>query len=413
VLKRAKIERLPRAPGVYWFKQGKTILYIGKATSLRDRVGSYLGKNVEAGRGSRISQMVVLADGLGFKPTDSALEALILESQLIKKHQPKYNVQAKDDKSYPYVVITEEDYPRVLMVRGRSKQVADGAIAVSYGPFPQTAELREALKVIRHIFPYRDGCKPGVGRACFNFQLGLCPGVCVGKISKWEYTKVVNRIKLILSGRKKTLTTELTRLMRRASQVRDFEQAAKFRDQLFALKHLADVAVIKNRARDDDFELQDLGRVEAYDVAHFGGKETVGVMTVATAGELRKGEYRKFKLAPSADDLNSLKLVLARRFAHREWSWPELVVVDGGPNQLAATRSVLAKLRPQVSVVAVVKNLQHKPHAVLGLNSITDVALALKYRRPGAKRLILLLNSEAHRFALTWHRTRLRRGNFG
>src|SRR3989344_65919 len=142
--------RLPDTPGIYFFRKGSKILYIGKATSLRDRVKSYFSRDLVHARGPIIADMIFHSDKISFQKTDSVLEALILEAELIKKHKPKYNTKEKDDKSFNHVVITSEAIPKVVVIRGRN---VDGP---SYGPFTSGAQLREALKIIRKIFPFLD-----------------------------------------------------------------------------------------------------------------------------------------------------------------------------------------------------------------------------------------------------------------
>ena len=169
---------IPDSPGIYMFRgPKKALLYIGKAASLRDRVRSYFAADLVRGRGARIVGMVEQATTLVWTATDSVLEALILEANLIKKHQPPYNVDEKDNKSFNYLVITKEDFPRILVVRGRElfdpQKASTLKLKAVFGPFP--SGLKEALKIIRRIFPYRDNCIPcGVGKtprprpACFS-----------------------------------------------------------------------------------------------------------------------------------------------------------------------------------------------------------------------------------------------------
>src|SRR3989338_3218417 len=227
----AVIKKLPTSPGVYFFLGSrKKILYIGKAGSLRDRVKSYFSKDIALSRSPAIQKMVQDACDISFQKTDSVLEAVILEADLIKKFKPKYNTQEKDDKSFNYVVITKEDFPRILLVRGKelfkNKTINLKSEILNlksvFGPFPQGGVLKEALKIIRKIFPFRDSCIPphkqhpnklenvgmlfeknGFGRPCFNRQIGLCPGVCTGEISKEEYAKTIRNIRLFFSGKKK------------------------------------------------------------------------------------------------------------------------------------------------------------------------------------------------------------------
>jgi len=169
--------------------KNKKVLYIGKATSLRDRLRSYFAPDIAEVRSRLIANMIVAAHSIDWRQTDSVLEALILEANLIKTYKPKANTDSKDDKSWNYVVITKEDFPQVLLVRGRALQqgvtlLRDSKVTPwkTFGPFPHGLQLQEALNLIRKIFPYRDSkCKPEQGRPCFNRQIGLCPGVCTAK----------------------------------------------------------------------------------------------------------------------------------------------------------------------------------------------------------------------------------------
>lgn len=401
--------KLPDRPGVYIFKKGRNILYIGKATSLRDRVRSYFSTDLVKGRGERIVAMVAAATAVAHQTTDSILEALILEATLIKKHQPPYNVDEKDDKSFNYVVITREDFPRVLIVRGRelyshSLEARSYKLKAVYGPFPHGMQLQEAMKIIRRIFPFRDAkCVPcGEGknpkcRPCFNRQIGLCPGVCTGEMNKKEYTQRIKHICQFLSGNFKGLKRELAREMKAAARAERFEEAAQLRRQIHALEHVRDVSLIK-----DEHRVAPGGgvRIEAFDVAHTAGTETVAVMSVVRGGEAVKTAYRKFKIHSSTNnDTAALREVLERRLAHPEWPLPRVFVVDGGRGQLNAASKVLTQAGINVPLVGVVKNEFHKPERLIG-----DKHSATAYERD-----ILLANSEAHRFAITWHRNRRRK----
>ncbi|MSU56395.1 MAG: excinuclease ABC subunit C, partial [Candidatus Taylorbacteria bacterium] len=215
-MKREELKKfkLPDEPGVYEFKKGKKILYIGKATSLRDRVRSYFSSDLVKGRGERIVGMVAEARSVSHQKTSSILEALILEATLIKKHQPPYNVDEKDNKSWNYVVVTKENFPRVLVVRGRelfSLTTKNYQLKTTFGPFPYGSQLQEAMKIVRKIFPFRDAkCVPceeqhaarqglAACKPCFNRQIGLCPGVCTGETGKKEYAQRIKHISQFLS----------------------------------------------------------------------------------------------------------------------------------------------------------------------------------------------------------------------
>ncbi|MEK7505241.1 MAG: UvrB/UvrC motif-containing protein [Patescibacteria group bacterium] len=391
------VNKLPDQPGVYFFKRGREILYIGKATSLRDRVRSYFAKEIGETRGPKIEQMLALATRVDYRATESVLEALILESNLIKEHQPIYNSREKDDKSFYYVLITKEAWPRVLLERG-SNLLGQNQGEV-FGPYPHGNELKEALKIIRRIFPFRDKCAPESGRPCFNRQIGLCPGVCSGEITPADYAKIIRHLRLFFQGKKKSLLALLQREMKLAARKQNFEQAARLRNQIFALEHIQDVSLLKRTLRMSDMflNMSDI-RLEAYDVAHLSGKNTVGVMTVITAGELDKASYRKFKLrgvaAEKSDDTANLREILERRFSHPEWPKPDLIIVDGGQAQINVATQIISLHKLKIPVIGVVKDDKHKAGHLLG-----RADLIRDYHRE-----IILANAEAHRFAITYHR---------
>lgn len=383
---------LPDAPGVYFFYgRKKELLYVGKATSLKDRVKSYFAHDILLTRGQKIVKMLEEAERVEFMQTDSVLEALILEANQIKKHQPPANSREKDDKSYNYVLITKEDFPKILVERGKNLQLVKEKIWKNFGPFPHAGELREALKIIRKIFPYRDNkCKLG-GRPCFNAQIGLCPGPCAGRISKKDYRKIIRNLALFFEGKKEKVIRNLEKEMLALAKLELFEEAEKVKRKIFALEHIQDIALIKRDLGESG--TKECFRIEAYDIAHISGTNVVGVMTVVEDGEVNKSQYRKFKIkADKNDDVKNLKEVLERRLNHPEWPMPQLVVVDGGLGQLNAAREVLKKRGIEISAVSVVKDDRHKAKAVLNLIDKSQ------------ERGILLANAEAHRFAIGYHR---------
>jgi excinuclease ABC subunit C len=395
-----KKNKLPQAPGVYIFKNRGNILYIGKATSLKDRVGSYFSKDLISTRGSLLVDMVFRADKIDYIKTDSVLEALILEANLIKKYLPKYNTKEKDNKSFNYVVITREGFPRVLIMRGRNLENDQKKLYRSiFGPFTNSTQLKEALKIIRMIFPFCDTCTPyeeGTKssknpRPCFNYQIGLCPGVCMGLISKKDYQKNIKNIRLFFEGQKKRIIKNLVAEMKLCVKIKDFEKAAKVRNKIFALNHIHDVALIK----EDKSGLNVNFRIEAYDAAHLSGTDNVSVMVVLEKGEFKKSDYRKFHIREShGDDIGALRETLERRLRHIEWTQPNLIVVDGGQAQINIARKVIESLNLKISIVSVVKGEGHKAKALIGNDILIN-----KYKNE-----ILLINAEAHRFAIKFHR---------
>lgn len=401
--------KLPDSAGVYFFKAGKKVLYIGKATSLRDRVKSYFNKDIARSRGALIVKMLKEVNAVDFIKTDSVLEALILEANLIKKHQPKYNTKEKDDKSFNYLVITKENFPRVLIARGkelegfglkpRQKRGSPEHIALQYvlGPFPHGTIFKDAMKIVRKIFPFRDKCKVGQGKPCFNKQIGLCPGVCSGEISKREYARTIANIKLFFEGKKQSLIKKLEREMKVYAKKQEFEKAGKIKKTIFSLNHIQDIALVKkNMGNSIQGPSLDGIRIEGYDVAHTSGTNMIGVMIVVEDGEVKKADYRKFniKTVDKSDDIAALKEMLSRRLNHTEWQLPHIIVVDGGVAQKNVAEKVLKEYGFKISVVAVVKDERHKPKNILG-----DKVLIKKYEKE-----ILLANAKAHRFALASHR---------
>ncbi len=406
---------LPDAPGVYLFKDAaNVVLYVGKATSLRDRVRSYFGADLIATRGRRLVDMVAKTMTIDTITTDSVVEALILEANLIKYHQPPYNIEEKDNRSWNYVVITEEDFPQVVLVRGR---VLATEISKKYrfvfGPFPYGGQLKEAIKIVRKIFPFRDEkCIPAnvqlatgkTPRPCFNRQIGLCPGVCTGEISREAYAEQIAHIVLFFQGKKKELLSELTQEMNTLAVQEKFEEAAHIRQTIFALNHIQDIAVLKRhdklgdmRGGTPDSNSPAGFRIEAYDVAHVSGAHTVGVMTVMRDGEPVKSSYRKFRIRSTAGgDIGAVQEILRRRLTHLEWPLPQLIVVDGGRAHIQAAKKVLTAHGFTIDVVAVVKDKRHKPRDI-----IASAALQEKYGDA-----LLLANAEAHRFAVAYHRHR-------
>lgn len=398
---------LPDCPGVYLFTRGKgrakQILYVGKATSLRDRARSYFDSELIATRGPRIVDMVTQADGISYEATPTVLEALVREAALIREHLPPANAMGKDDKTFLYAVITDEEIPRVLAIRGaeldmKAKRVIMTGLKLSaiHGPFPSGYQLREGLKLIRRIFPFYDTQKPvGEGnkhlqaKVEFNRQIGHYPK----DMDRSKYLRSIRNVSLFLSGRVKTLRAQLARDMNRFAKEERFEEAGQIKRQLFALDHIQDVSLIK-----EDREDQEGPRIEAYDTAHLSGTNAIGVMTVVENGVPAKKDYRTFTIRGVGgkslnDDIASLREILSRRLGHPEWPLPKAFVVDGGKTHKKAAETLLKEVGIGLPVVAVVKDEKHRPREVIGgLRAGVSDADAV------------LVNSEAHRFALSNHR---------
>src|SRR3989344_6083930 len=340
-MQRGEVDKfdLPDVPGVYLFKQGRKIVYVGKATSLHDRVRSYFDDDLIVTRGPRVVDMVTKADRVTFETTPTVLEALVREAALIKEYQPPANVEGKDDSTFLYVVITQEDISRVLAVRG--KEIDFGKLKIEncklravYGPFPSGAQLREGLRLIRRIFPFFDTANP-VGANSkqnraqieFNTQIKQYPRV----FNPREYRRTIRNVTMFLSGRGKELRRMLEMEMREAAREERFEDASTAKRELFALNHIQDVSLIKDENRPQNSQGRTL-RIEAYDTAHLSGTNAIGVMTVVVDGISVKKENRTFHIkgVKKNDDIASLKEILSRRLNHSEWQFPKVIVVDGG-----------------------------------------------------------------------------------
>jgi len=396
---------LPDAPGVYFFLDArKKILYIGKATSLKNRVRSYFAPDLKDKRSELIENMVAEAISIDVTETESVLEALILETNLIRSHKPRFNTRSKDDKSYNHLVITNEEWPRVLVVRGRdiSEKFLKEEIKYEFGPFPSGLLLRDALKIVRKLFKFYDTKQPlgsektkmARGKIDFNRQIGLYPE----PDKRDEYLTTIRHLGLFFKGKKKTIIKEIEREMMRTAKAEEFELASRLKKQLFALQHIEDIALVKS---DNTFARTVSARVEAYDIAHMAGQDMVGVMVVIQNAEALKSDYRKFKIKTlkQANDPAALREVLRRRFTHTEWPLPDLIVVDGNSIQKNAAESLLKELNLAIPVAAVVKDDRHKAAGIL-----TTTEIESKYKFD-----ILLANAESHRFAINYYRNLARK----
>ncbi len=406
-------KKLPDTPGVYLMKDvAGRVLYVGKAGNLRRRVSSYFERPHDV----RIERLVAHIEHIDFEKTDTALEALIREAELIKSLTPPFNVREKDDKSFLYVAITKEKFPRVLLVRGK-----DGGTGRRYGPFTSASSARGALKILRKIFPWSTHDPETLGRAarpCFDYEIGLCPGTCIGAVSREDYRKNIDRLKLFLDGGKKQVIREIEKEMQGASKALDFERAEKLRRQLFALQHIRDTAFISDSevlavGGLADTLRADTRRIEGYDISNISGTAAVGSMVVFEGDHPNKDEYRKFRIRTifKPNDVGMLTEVLERRFAHgakdavrvasgSRWRLPDLILIDGGIAQANAAKKVLMRAGLKIPIVGIAKGPDRKRNDMLGaMPKWTTKATLVRVR------------NEAHRFAVGYHKA-LRRRRF-
>ena len=389
-----KLGTLPDVPGVYYFLDTKgTVLYVGKATSLRSRVRSYFSSDLLKTRGPLVAQMLDKIADIKWEERDSVLEALVLEAYEIKRLQPDFNTRDKSQRSFVYLVITDEEFPRLIIKRERDviERRIKEKVKYSFGPFSSKKTLLTALKIIRKIFPYRSLDKSYDEKSEFYRQIGLAPGT---KQTKEEYLETIEQIKLFFEGKKKRVVTMLEKQMKEHAADLEFEKAEEVKRRIFALTHIQDVALL-----DDDLKRDaQYFRIEAYDVAHMAGDDMVGVMTVVNYNEADTDQYRKFniKTLTGIDDLSALEELLKRRIAHPEWPLPDCILVDGGEVHKRRAETVLRREGISIPVVAAKKDKTHKVAAFIGRASIIN----------NHKRALLLANSEAHRFAITFHRNK-------
>ncbi len=371
------------------------VLYVGKAGNLKRRVSSYFLRPHD----SRIEKLVQEIIKIDYEKTDTALEALILEAKLIKELEPPYNIREKDDKSFLYVEITKDKFPRVMLVRGKEKEEGK-----RFGPFTSAGSIREALRVIRRIFPFSTHNPRELGkfkRPCFDNELGLCPGTCVEAMSRKDYLKNIKHLKLFFSGKKEKIIKNLELEMKSTAKKLEFEKATKLRGQLFSLKHIQDVAFIS----DDKPDISTASgkksyRIEGYDISNISGTSAVGAMVVFINDKPARDHYRKFKIQTihTPNDVGMLREMLERRFHHREWPLPELVLIDGGKGQVNAAKSVLDGYGFRIPVVGIAKGAERKRNDLIGvLPKSVDIKTLIKVR------------DAAHRFAITYHKEVRRR----
>lgn len=401
------IKKISSSPGVYIFKDksGK-ILYIGKATNLKSRVFSYFNKEAE---GRPVQYAIKQIAKIETIETGSVLEALILESNLIKKNQPKYNVDLKDDKSFSYAFITKEKFPRVVILRKTELDKNKNVIKYVFGPYTSKKQLEIALKIIRKIFPYHSN-KQQTEKGCLDYQIGLCPGPYAGAISKSDYLKNILNIKMILEGKKKNLIKKLEKEMKNFSKKHEFEKAGEIRNKIFALQHIRDIALI---SREEDipntkYQIPNT-RIEAYDISNISGQYAVGSMVVFKNNEPDKSQYRKFKIKTiqGTDDVGMMREVLTRRFSN-DWPKPDIILLDGGQGHLNMGADVLKSFKLNIPIVAVAKGPERKNLELRSMNYELNEEIRSVIKN---KLLIKRIMDEAHRFAISYHK-KVRRRNF-
>ena len=377
-----KIKKLPQKPGTYLFIDASgRIIYIGKAIDLKKRVQSHFSKK-SAFYGIPFIDKVSDIDWI---KTKNEAEAMLLEDQLIKKYKPRYNIQWKDDKSYFWVTFTQDEWPRVTIVH--KPQVASDK-QLTIGSFVNGRELRATLRALRKIFPYRT-CKNPYDKPCLQWHLGLCPA---------------HRSPALPAGRlgeggpahDTDFKLQASRQRRGSPEVASY-RLKKYLNSLNALSQFLHLYAGEPI------------RIEAYDISNIQGKYATGSMIVFYGTKREKSDYRKFRIktVQGANDVAMIREVLKRRFKHPEWSYPDLMLIDGGKTQLSAAKFIIHDSKFMIPIIALAK----REEEIYTEYSGNPLGIS---RLPQSLRLIFQhIRDEAHRFAIFYYRYLHEKQGFG
>jgi excinuclease ABC subunit C len=390
-----KIITLPDSPGVYIMKSKRgEVLYVGKASSLRKRVRSYLTPSIS----SKVGILREKVEDIEYVTCDSEEQALILESALIKERKPKYNIALRDDKSYPYVEITKEEFPRLFISRLKKR-----GKSLNFGPYPKVKLLKASLSIIRKVFPYAS-CKVMPKSACLFYHLSLCPAPCIGAVSPFEYKENIENIIKILRGERKELMENLRKKMEELSKALRFEEATKIRDKLLALENLYSgkktehfLISLRNILNLPSLPLL----IEAIDISSLRGKEAGGSLIVFRDGFPDKSSYRRYRIK-EVEEKNDYAMVgeVVRRRYHRllreKKRLPDLVIIDGGKGHLQKAKEELDKLALNIPIIGIAKKNEE-----IWLPFYEEPIIVPK--DSPCLHLLQRIRDEAHRFAHKYH----------
>jgi excinuclease ABC subunit C len=416
-----KVKDFPQSPGVYLMKDAVgRVIYVGKAKNLRSRAGSYFLK--AAAEDARTAGWIQEIADIDHVECDSEVDALLMESRLIKDIQPKHNKDLKDDKTFPYLMITtREEFPRVEVTR---EPKAKGVKL--YGPFASAGALRGAIQVLQRIFKFRT-CSLDISeddeqwkwfRPCLLASINQCTAPCNFRISKEEYRRDIKRLQTFLEGGKRKLLKEMREEMLAASKALDFERAAVLRDEIQMLERLEERGELDTHAQPEVFyidpkkgltglrkvlALEETPRViEGVDIAHLGGGETVASLVQFIDGLPFKPGYRRFKIqnVKGVDDFRSIYEVVSRRFrrlSDEQDTFPDILLIDGGKGQLS---SAMAAFRDQEITPPTVISLAKRDEEIFRPGEIEPLKLS---KNSFALRLLQYVRDESHRFAQHYH----------
>ncbi|MCH7726612.1 MAG: excinuclease ABC subunit UvrC [Planctomycetes bacterium] len=427
----AKVKRFPQKPGVYLFKdQAGRVIYVGKAKNLRSRASSYFLKGAKAEW--RTSAWIKEISDADFIECESEVDALLIESRLIKDIQPKHNRELKDDKTFPYLMITtHEDFPRVEVTR----EPKDRGVKL-YGPFANAGALRGAVQVLQRIFQFRT-CSLDIDdgderwkwfRPCLLASISQCTAPCNLRVSKEDYRRDIKRLQMFLSGKKHSLLKQLHSEMQAASDALEFEKAARLRDEIHMLETLDQRGELDTHAQPEVFfidpkkglaglrkvlHLQETPRtLEGVDIAHLGGGQTVASVVQFIDGLPFKPGYRRYKIrgVKGIDDFRSIHEVVARRYKRLyddNAVFPDIVLIDGGKGQLNAARAAFDEQQIQAPTLI---SLAKRDEEIFTTQSSEPLRLS---RHAFALRLLQYVRDEAHRFAQHYHHILRRKSTLG
>jgi len=406
---------IPKQSGSYQYynKEGK-LIYIGKAVDLRSRVLSYWreGTNHTPAKAKMVKEITRIE----WIVTDSEIEALLLEANLVKKYQPYYNVDLRDDKRFYYVHISlEDEIPGVFLTR------TIGKAGRYFGPFVNSLAVKETIKALRHIWPYCS-MRHLQKKPCFYYQINRCLGPCAGKVSHKEYMDwVIKPLILFFEGKKQSVIRQWKKEKIALEKQGKAEEALK-RD--YYIKHMekvlenTKVLSVAEKYASDTVELAKVmglpkvpDRIEGYDISNIFGKAAVGSMVVFRDGEPDKSQYRKFKIKLEKEvtdrkkgDVWMLEEMLERRF-NNDWPLPDLIIIDGGKAQLNVTQRVLKRHKLNICLVGITKGEGLRSAKAPDKLYFPGEAQPLKLPLASAAlHLIKRVRDEAHRFAINYHR---------
>lgn len=425
-----KVKQFPTTPGVYLMKdeQGR-VIYVGKAVNLKSRASSYFTSAAAVER--RTAELVTEIRDIDYLETESEVDALLLEARLIKDIQPRFNSELKDDKTFPYLeIVTGEDFPRVEFTR----KPRDKGTKL-YGPFTSAGKLRGTITVLQKIFRFRT-CSLDIDegderwrwfRPCLLASINQCTAPCAMRISKEEYKKDIQRLKMFLDGKRTRLLNELKKEMEQASKELRFERAAAIRDQLKALETMDLRGDLEEHAQPEAFyvdpkkgmnglkKIFDLPevprRIEGVDIAHLQGGETVASLVQFIDGLPFKHGYKRFRIktVKGVDDFASMREVVSRRLRRLNQEGeplPDILLIDGGKGQLNAVMEAMrmAEVTPPFTI-----SLAKREEEVFVPGESEPRILS---RHSFGLRLLQYVRDEAHRFAQHYHHILRRKSTF-